>query len=275
MKRIAPFTILSILLAFALPSCELVTENPPEPILKPANHFVINEVFTLPKTHQRAFSWIEMYNPTRDTIDLDEWAIAFRSTGQLTRYAVDSLGRPIFASIVVLRQGEGEWEIPFKAVEQGRKVFPFEFATITNNEERLLSYTDYGLGLGPKLEASRTFVWEQFFENPDTTRPDTVLQLALDFQLETTDQILLKRYTQQNPQGEVIDVVRYGNYVYTGGADPYPNCRSIGVIPEFQSIARYNGAYDTGNTAEDFYRTGIDVPGTRPIPHWLSQAYKQ
>ena len=74
--------------------CELTTTNPPPPVLHPANHFVINEVFTLPLTHPTYYSWIEFYNASPDPITLTNWTLtmhARRYTAQaLAVYAVDS-----------------------------------------------------------------------------------------------------------------------------------------------------------------------------------------
>ncbi len=268
MKRKSIGSLCSIaLVSLVLSSCELQTEDPALPILKPAHHFVINEVFTLPPTNQRTYSWIEFYNPTNDTVNTRGWTFSFTTTGFLSRYAIDSLGRVILPSFQVLRQGEGVWEVPIPeyVIKSG------EFLTVTNNEERLLTYTDYGPGKGHKVSAGTNIRSLTFFVNPDTTKPDTVINFQAVFQLRPTDQLVLK-----DKNGNVVDVVRYGNYVYNGtGSDPYPNNKSIGLISEYQSIARYSGAYFTGNTGEDFYITGTQIPLTRPIPHWLSQAYKQ
>jgi hypothetical protein len=247
--------------------CTLQTLESDVPIVKPANHLVINEVFTLPATHQRTYSWIELHNPTNDSIRTLGWTLTFTTIGIVSRTAVDSVGNPIpFSPTLTFLLPEAAYEVPLPS----QLLRGGEFLTLVNNEERLETYTDYGLGNGPKIEAPSLPYRAQLIISPDTTRPDTLLVYSALFQLKASDQIVLK-----NAQGVAVDVVRYGNYVYSGsGSDPYPNNRSVGPIPEFQSIARFN-AYFTGNTAEDFYRTEVDVPLTRPIPHWLSQAYKQ
>lgn len=259
------FPVLLFSAALVLSSCELVTEDSPQPTLKPANHLVINEVFTLPPTHQRTFSWIEFYNPTKDTVNTKGWTFAFTTTGTIVKYAIDSLGRPIILSFRILRQGPGVYEVPMPEF----KLQSGEFLTVTNNEERLLTYTDYGPGQGPKEAVGTQIRILTTTVTPDSSIPDTVLDFQAVFQLQTTDQLVIK---DQN--GSVVDVVRYGNYVYPGpDVDPYLGNRSTPLIPEYQSIARWNGAYFTGNSADDFYITGTQVPLTRPIPHWLSQAY--
>jgi hypothetical protein len=89
------------------------------------------------------------------------------------------------------------------------------------------------------------------------------------FFLQPTDQLVLK-----DPGGNVVDVVRYGGYVYQGAAidDPAPGNMSIGLIPEFQSIQRFAVAYSTGNTATDFY---VSTSAIIPTPHWYSLRYKR
>ncbi|MBM2841048.1 MAG: hypothetical protein HW412_1576, partial [Bacteroidetes bacterium] len=47
---------------------------------------------------------------------------------------------------------------------------------------------------------------------------------------------------------------------------------SLGIIPQYESLARYVGGYSTDNAAFDFFVTDVVV---RPIPHWYSQKYKQ
>lgn len=247
--------------------CELVTEDPAFPVLRPAGTVVINEVFTLPETHQRTFSWVEFYNPTHQTINTRGWTFTFTTTGLLTTFAIDTSGIPNPTSFRQYPLPLGSYEIPFPEFA----LKPGEFITATNNEDRLLTYTDYGPGEGLKIAGGTGFVYLQdTVVTPSPTTPDTVYIYQAFFQLRTTDQLAVKDST-----GAVVDVVRYGNYAHPGpGPDPYPNNRSIGAMPEFQSIARYGGAYFTGNTADDFYITSVGEPLTRPIPHWLSQAFK-
>lgn len=250
-----------------LPSCTLVTENPPAPLVKPGTNVVINEIFTLPESNQRTYSWIELLNPTDRVIATRGWKIAFTTNGNSFRVALDDSGRVVFFQ--QLQQGRGEWEIPL-GVDSLR---PGSFITLVNNRERLLSYTDYGPGQGIKVELDSLYI-RIVTARGDTTggisRPDTLLFTSIRFLFAPSDQIILR-----NNAGQTVDAVRYGNYTYTGsGSDPTPNNRSLGLLPEYQSFARYNGYY-TGNSADDFYITGVQISQTRPIPHWHSQAYKK
>jgi hypothetical protein len=267
MKQTIPFIGVLLVAAVLFSACELVTQDPPLPVLRPANHLVINEVFTLPVNHQRAFSWIEFYNPTHQVVNTEGWTFSFSTSGLLITIAFDSSGQQILTSYREYLLPQGVYEIPLPVYDLN----PGEFFTATNNEERLLTYTDYGPGKGPKLAGGSNVPYRiDTVKTSSQAVPDTLYIYQAIFHLQSTDQLVLK-----DSSGAVIDVVRYGNYAYSGpGADPYSSNRSIGLLPEFQSIARYGGAYFTGNTAEDFYVTQIGEPLTRPIPHWLSQAFK-
>ncbi len=260
-KILVTKTVLALLATFVLSACELQTPDPDLPKVNPANTLVINEVFTLPASNQRTYSWIEFYNPTRDTINTRGWTLSFTTTGLIARFAMDS------SFYELVQQGDGVYSVPLpQAIVQGG-----EFLTIVNNEDRMLTYTEWGPGGGEKEVVGEQINQLIVIANPDTTRPDTATFYQLQFRFKTTDQFVLR-----NASGTVVDVVRYGNYTYSGpGADPYPTNKSIGLVPEYQSIARYNGAYKTGSSSDDFYITGVQIPLTRPIPHWLSQVYKK
>jgi hypothetical protein len=261
--------------------CELTTEDPPPPNVRPARTLVINEVFTLPPTNQRQHCWLELYNPTPDTINLTGWSLEFSARQYRFRYILDSNFTP--RSLLLLSIKDSVYRTVFGVTGgqlpgglPGIRLNGYNFITIGSNESKIRDYTDLGPGDGPKYYAS-PFIGSELtapgFVGTATLRPlpDTTYEAIIgfnEFMLKTTDQIVLR-----NARDEVVDVVRYGNYTPTG-TDPFPNNRSIGVIPEFQSIARWAGAYYTGNTAEDFYITGTQVARTRPIPHWLSQAFK-
>ena len=288
--RLFSTTVLGFSLAFIFTSCELVTEDPQQPTLRPANHVVINEVFTLPESNQRAFSWIEFYNPKTDTVNLSGWSLSFATRRYLVGFQVDTNFTPRFnVPPQLISEKESTFTITFGLLGglipggiPGFRLNGNNFLTIASNEELLATYTDFGPGDGPKKFASPLFAITGL-PNRQPAAPafagsieglirlnDTTISVIVGyykFLLKQSDQIVLK-----NATGGVVDVIRYGNYTYTG-ADPYPANRSIGVIPEYQSIARWNGAYSTGNTADDFYITGTQVPLTRPIPQWLSQAY--
>ncbi len=67
MKNSILFYSLAFLLACAgmFSGCKLATEpGKSSPPPQSTNHMIINEVFTLPPTHQGTYSWIELMNPT-------------------------------------------------------------------------------------------------------------------------------------------------------------------------------------------------------------------
>ncbi len=289
LKRLFCAAAISSCLALVFTSCELVTEDPAQPTLKPANHVVINEVFTLPESNQRAFSWIELYNPRPDTVNLLGWSLTFTAHQYRVAFLIDTTFTVPRGMPQLLGEKDSVFSLTFGLFGgfvpggvPGFRLNGYDFITIASNEELLKSYTDFGPGNGPKVYASPLFAItglpnrqpaassfagsvEQVVRVDDSTY--AVVLGYCKFMFKQSDQIVLK-----NASGAVVDVVRYGNYTSVG-TDPYPANRSIGIIPEFQSIARWNGAYSTGNTADDFYITGTQVPLTRPIPQWLSQAY--
>ena len=89
----------------------------------------------------------------------------------------------------------------------------------------------------------------------------------------------LEQLVLKDSAKRVVEVVRMGDSTYSNiirdsvYSSPLlgPANKSIGTVPEFQSIARYGGGYFTGNTANDFY---ITRPGLVPIPQWYSQFSK-
>ena len=63
--------------------------------------------------------------------------------------------------------------------------------------------------------------------------------------------------------GNAISVLRYGNY-QPPSPDPFPDNRSFGTVPEWHSICRYadpHGAWDTGNSANDFFDESNPIVG--------------
>jgi len=253
------FVAALFLIAILLPSCELQTNTPAPPPPGATNHMVINEIFFLPLTNQNTFRWIELYNPTSQPVSMRGWTFSF--TTRRTTFTTDSAGN--FTGFEV-DSVDKYYDVPI--APRGSLTVPSNgFLTVVNDENRLENYTDYGPGEGPKIEAGNTLVVV------DTVTADSIRFEQYEFIFRLADQFVLK-----DSLGNVVDVVRYGNYVYPGpGSDPYPNHRSIGFLPEYQSFARFSGAFDTDDTVNDFYVTGVQIPLTRPIPHWLSQAYKQ
>lgn len=247
--------VVSLLVAVSvLAGCGLETEYPAGTTVRPADHPVINEVFTLPRTNQNSYCWIELYNPTSASMEMGKWTLAFRTRRQVVWQ--DTSGNTWGYEDV-----EGTFDVPL--IPPNTSVGPNAFVTIVNNESRLLTYTDYGPGTGPKINRGISFGLP-----PDTLSLDSIRIVIYDFALQPTDQIELK-----DSLGRAVDVVRYGNYAWSGpGPDPYPSNQSAGLVADYQSLARYAGAYFTGNTAQDFYVTGVQIPQTRPIPHYFSQA---
>ena len=275
-------SLVVVVLLFA-PGCELVTTEPPLPILRPADHLVINEVFTLPPTHQNSYTWVELYNPTSDTLDLQEWTLTF--TTQRNRIITVLLSDSLFQNVQFIFQSVqpdsfGAFDVPLATsipgFEETVRMNPGDLCTIVNNEARLLDHTRWGRGrIATRLE--RSF----FAAFPDSVRIDTLgvdsLQLTAYqsgyfFLMNTQEQLILKHL------GVIKDVVRFGNYNYTGPVtDPLlgPGNRSVGTVPEFESIYRYAGAYFSGSSFEDF---GISRAGGRPViptPHDYNPDYKR
>jgi hypothetical protein len=315
-QRLAPLLVGLALVAFGA-GCKVVTEPQPPASYPPANHVVINEVYTLPVSNPNAHSWLEIFNPTSQTVDFKKWSISFKTTRHVQktlifyRFVTDSTAvppwrfEPFNFTSVTTDDPVGTYDVPivrsadsipgtlyrtpqfapdtivtFTLPDSSRslRVGPNQFLTLVSNLDRLRVYNTLGPGEGPDptstpfLPMSNPVVYLGIIERTDVhqrlNRPDTIVSYIYDFYLSQTDQIVLKDST-----GQAVDVVRYGNYTFTGpGTDPYPTYKSIGVVPDFESIARYAGAYDTKNTANDFY---ITRPGLRPIPHWLSQLWKK
>jgi hypothetical protein len=279
---------LTLLLLF-LWGCELETIEGDPPLLRPATNLVINELFTLPATHSAVHTWLEFYNPTRDTIDLTGWTLTFTTRRSLVRFNVaDTLGSPVVFTARVISQEYGTYEIPFP-ISGTQPPFAWpripggEFLTIVGNESRMLDYIRaYGVGRGPTVTLNPFVITGRInldlpvsFGIPNFTPGDTVITIPFyDFHFQASDQIIVKDDT-----GTIVDVVRWGNYTFTGTVtSPLlgPGNRSYGMIPEFQSLARFAGAYFTGSTADDFYHTGSpQYPNTIPIPHGYSVAYKR
>jgi hypothetical protein len=296
------FILLFLCSAVVFTGCELVNEDQPAAKSSPANHVVINEVFTLPADHPSSYSWIEFFNPTADTVDLTHWSLEFGSyrfsiidTSRwraqysdsprvFTEFAVQHVGTRVIAdpydvyevplvttSNLVMNQ-HGAYQIE----DTGITLLPGGLLTIVNNEQRLLDHSDWG----PAGENNR-FVMPQLVgpfddvqvitENPDTTYRVIIFQRAYVFRINPTEQLILR-----DGVGQIRDVVRIGNFVYSGpvthpllGADN----KSLGMISEFNAAFRFAGGYFTGNTGNDFGIT--QTPRSVPTPHGWNPVYKQ
>jgi len=259
MKHLTSAVVL-FLLAISLSSCELQTNTPDPPPPSATNHIVINEIFSLPPTNQNTFRWIEFYNPTNQPVSMKGWSFSF--TTRRTVFTTDSAGNFTGFEVDTV---DKYYDVPI-APRGFLTVPPSGFLTVVDDENRLENYTDYGPGQGTILVPGNTIFIT------DTVTVDSIRTELYEFIFRSTDQLVLK-----DSLGIVVDVVRYGNYQWPG---PGPDTiaagnRSIGFLPEYQSFARFAGAFDTDDTINDFYVTGVQIPLTRPIPHWLSQAYKQ
>jgi hypothetical protein len=303
--------------AVVLIGCEVETVEQPPISYPPANHVVINEVYTLPATHPNAHSWVEIFNPTSQTVNFRKWSLTYttqryRQLGLIFyervidtnrvppwqivvrdfRFTTEPDAAPAVYDVPLVRTVDS-LELNFYLIPRGSpdtlltlkfpdstlavNVGPNQFMTLVSDLSRMRVYSNLGPGDGPEPVSTpllpmqnplyKVAIFERDSANPRQSIPDTLYGYLYDFFLNQTDQVVLKDQDRR-----AIDVVRYGGYVHTGGADPYPGNRSIGAVPQFESIARYAGAYSTGNTANDFY---ITRAGLRPIPHWLSQLWKK
>ncbi len=269
---------------FIFVGCDVETDPLPQLPYGPANHLVINEVYTLPASNPNAHSWIEIYNPTNTTANIRFWTLNFAARAQVRTILLfyKRIGPTLVVDSIFTsfdgRDSVGQFDFLFTVTGFSTtplRIAPGEFFTLISDKQRMLVYNNLGPGDGPEPKSSpflgtfpNIIVVPRDTANPRLNIPDTARSFSTLFLLNQKDQIVLK-----DSLGRPVDVVRYGGYTYTGsGSDPYPSNQSVGVVPEFESIARYAGAYDTDNSANDFY---ITRPGLRPIPHWLSQLYKK
>jgi len=205
---------LELLLTISLVSCEEVTIPGPEPASSPADHVVINEIFTLPPDKYYAHRWIEIFNPLSEDINLYGWSLVFQNA-----------------------------QITFRFQKQeGDTTFYLQggfFFVLTDSEEKFWDFWR----LAPR---------------------STLIKAPVLKALGQTDEIrLLDR------EGNPVDVVRFGNYT-PPEPDPFPENKSFGMVPEWHSICRYAdrpGAYDTDNSADDFFDED------NPVPGWYSQRF--
>jgi len=277
-----------LLSAFLATGCEIETEKLLNDDIRPASTVVINEVFTLPPGHPTFFSWIELLNPTRDTVDLSGWTLSYPTARytQSIRLQLDTAtftlrpnSFPVFTESL---DGVDVYDVPFAESfleVPGVGVFPVptplppgQMFTMISDSNRFDDHMV--MGPGPGIDRFRAIIRTPAYEVIPGAIVDTFYQVfvvnskVFRFSLPHSGQILLKDTT-----GSVVDVVRYGNYVYPGpGSDPYPGNISLGIIPEFESIARYALGYFTRNTANDFYVTKANI---RPTPHAANPRIKQ
>lgn len=264
-NRVAHFLCICGITA-ALSGCEIVSEPRPAPKLQPANNVVINELFVLPQSDPNYFFWIEFYNPTNNRVDISRWTLGFKTLGFVVAY--NSSGFPIYFSQDTVAQYH---DVPLRMF-RNNSIGPNGFQTVVSDKQRMQNYTKWVGDLEP-VEQGATYALP-----PDTVTADSIVQAFYTFLLSGSDELVLK-----DNNGNVVDVVRYGNYVHQGGADPYPNNHSLGSIVPFQSYSRFGGAYTSGSggnaalgsSAADFFVTGQGQYSTTvPTPQWLNQGYK-
>ena len=307
MKKLQAIRLIaSAILLSSLVGCEIVTENQPPPVLTSADNIVINELFILPPPSQNTYQWIELYNPTNRDIDITKWTLGFRT--QRTTYALNRRLQSV-TDVFYFDSSLTYHDVGLYSILQvdttyilgtsygtnagdtvrahsdlfvfSRSIAAHSFLTYVNNENRMLTYTDWGPGGGDKIigqswqEYEHDF-WVATIDTGGTTyvQSDSSIFTTTVFSFQPAEQLVLK-----DSSGNTVDVMRYGGSAFQyPNPDPYPDNRALGAIVPYQSFARYAGAYKTGaysNSASDFYVTGVQVALTRPIPHWLSQAHKQ
>jgi hypothetical protein len=205
---------------------------------------------------------------------------------------------------IIQNFGYGVFEVPFGTASTGNifpgiigtgfRIPPGELFTFVNNNQRLEDHTRWGnadgaLRLEPfffsainTVDTIRT-IYIQSSQNTDslairlfriTFRLYTIdlsqpTVFSLPFFIPPKEQLVLR-----NQSGTIVDVVRMGDSVYTNvmGDSSRPMLsiqnRSVGSVPEYESIARFARAYFTENTANDFYITRR--PSPVPTPHWYN-----
>jgi len=179
----------TIALVFLMLGCQVETEQQPPLSYRPANHVVINEVYTLPTSNPNAHSWLEIFNPTSQTVDFKKWSISFRTRRIAQKTLIfysfmrDTTRTPpwyfTISQIRLFFEGEttGTFDVPivraadsvqgyryrfptfapdtivpFKVPDTSRslRVGPNQFLTLVSNLERLRVYNTIGPGEGPE-----------------------------------------------------------------------------------------------------------------------------
>ena len=219
-----------LMLVCIVAGCEMVTVPNPPPQPHSANRVVINKVFVLPPSQYYSYCWVEIFNATSQRIGgLRRWTLTYSLKARTTG-GVDTT----FRIVAPLRS-------PFSFIPDTLE--PNSFLVLTSDSLKLIDHTDIGSGRAKLAQFAGLF---QVLPGQFTLVP---------FTLQETDQLYLC-----DTAGVPVDVVRYGNYALTP-TDSLTGNVSAGVIPEWSALARYAGAYFTGNTANDFYMEPNPVPG--------------
>ncbi len=151
-----------------------------------------------------------------------------------------------------------------------------ELMLITNDYGRLEDHTDYGEGriLQPQVlfDFDTLVMLGDFF---GTISESKIFGVYTSYKLSETSEINLVKIKHKiishnenleingipfplefvvidsiiSYEKNIVDVVRFGNYPTLIG----DGNESAGLIPEFNSLARFAGGYHTGNTKNDFY----------------------
>ena len=257
----------SVAAAIAMGGCDFETEPTQVPAYPAASHVVINEVYTLPPEHPNRHSWVELYNSSRDTVDITGWTLTVTVAQRqlVTLNYPDSSGNDTLEILYAFDSTFAPADVPVAPFHEHPVLKPGYFHLFVTDLQKMYLY--FNLGAGPGLEPESMPFYTERVRRRGTGGVDTVVTSLVDVYLPQTDQLILK-----DSAGAVVDVVRYGNYI-APGTDPFPSNRSFGVIPEYESIARFAGGYATGSTADDFYVThGRTLP---PIPLYHSMLRKQ
>jgi len=124
---------------------------------------------------------------------------------------------------------------------------------INFNEQSALTVFEKGAFI---LITSSTSVFNDYWN----VAPLTTL---LDFKKEYSPLKVSEEIQIIDNNDKVISVFRYGNYC-SSGTDQFPNNKSYGIVSEWHSFCRYadpKGAYDTGNSQNDFFEESAPVAG--------------
>ena len=173
MKNYGLLGVVFLFIAGALTGCEIITEAPPPINLHSADHVVINEVFTLPQSNQSPYSWIELLNPTSDTVDIGRWTLTFNTYKQQitqivvldSNFQLRSFVPPVVSSTVF-----GRFDMPFaqqfrinpttgQVIPETLLLDPNGLYTMVSNEARMKDHTAWGARFGVHpLRACRLFL---------------------------------------------------------------------------------------------------------------------
>lgn len=277
-KRLFFIAIFIIILFFGVVfnGCNLSTNHPPvneNPTL--GDDVVLNEFFLVPPGPNYAFTWIELYNPTKENIKLYEFGFdTVRMLPQLsflniklpmqrrfykpnfpdyimkTDTVEGSLSYIIFRDTLRLLEG-------FYMTFSDSIIFPFQFWIITNSKDAFDAHFLRGPFNPPLFELESVGDYIPDLSTPDTTdyvftpafwNPLSVGNIVLQRTTVTFNEVR-RRMVVIDIQESVVDFISYNN------------------IPYWKSIARYAGYYER-KTNGAFYIADS------PIPGWVSQRKK-